>query len=77
MLDLAIWEVYKNILFKKKKKTEEEEWEKHGHLPRLSTANEKVSDYKIWKMSSSFTDLCTNDGGYTARASNFKKVPKI
>ena len=74
MLDLAIREAYKHW---RKLKTEEEEWEKYGHLPKLSTAIKKVSNSKIWKTSISIADFRTDDGGYTARSNKFENKPEI
>lgn len=72
--NLAIREVFKHS---RKRKTEEEEWEKYGHLPKLSNSIKKVSNSKIWKTSLSIADFRTNDGGYTTRANKFENRPQI
>jgi len=72
--NLAIREVFKHS---RKRKTEEEEWEKYGHLPKLSIVIKKVSDSKIWTTLLSIADFHTDDGGYTARANKFESTPEI
>jgi hypothetical protein len=61
----------------KKKRAEKEEWDKYGHLPRLSTIEKSISDAKIWKTLPLITDFCMDDGGYTSRSRNFDNVPEI
>jgi hypothetical protein len=74
LLDLAIQEAFKHS---RKRKTEEEEWEKYGHLPKSSIVIKKVSDSKMWKTLLLIADFRTDDGGYTARANKFKNTPEI
>jgi hypothetical protein len=74
MPPLTIREEYKHS---RKLKKEEEEWEKYGHLPKLSNSIKKVSNSKIWKTSLSIADFRTNDGGYTTRANKFENRPQI
>jgi hypothetical protein len=70
----AIRQAYKHS---KKKKVDEEDWKKYGHLPRLSTAIKYVSNSKIWKTQSSITDFHMDSGGYTARKFNLQNASGI
>lgn len=61
----------------KKTKRNEEEWKKNGHLPRKSTTKKYVTSSKAWKTSSLITNLRMNDGGYTSRVINNRRISEI
>ena len=71
---MAIREVYRHS---KIKRAEEEEWKIYGHLPRLSIAQKKISESKIWKTSALIANFHMDRGGYTSRANNFENFPEI
>jgi hypothetical protein len=71
---LAIRQAYKHS---KKKKVDEEEWKKYGHLPRLSTSIKYVSNSKVWKTQLSITGFRMDSGGYTARKFNLQNKSEI
>ena len=70
----AIRQAYKHS---KKKKDEEEDWKKNGHLPKLSTAIKYVSNSKVWKTQSSITDFHLDSGGYTAKKFNSQNISEF
>jgi hypothetical protein len=70
----AVRQAYKHS---KKKKVDEEDWKKYGHLPKLSTAIKYVSNSKVWKTQPSIADFRMDSGGYTARKFNSQNTSEF
>ena len=62
---------------RKREKQKEVEWKKYGHLSRPSTKWKYIGNSQGQKASCTVSDLPTNQGGYTSKASRFKNHSKI